>query len=40
MVQVLLIRPGATEYDQQGRVQGILDVPLAQVSPDRGIEVR
>lgn len=28
MVRVLLIRPGATEYDQQGRVQGTLDVPL------------
>jgi len=30
MVQVLLIRPGATEYDQQGRVQGTLDVPLCE----------
>ncbi len=30
MVRVLLIRPGATEYDQQGRVQGTLDVPLCE----------
>jgi broad specificity phosphatase PhoE len=32
MTQVLLIRPGATVYDEQNRVQGILDVPLS----DRG----
>jgi probable phosphoglycerate mutase len=30
MVQLLLIRPGATEYDQQGRLQGTLDVPLCE----------
>ncbi len=30
MVQILLIRPGATEYDQQGRVQGTLDIPLCE----------
>ena len=30
MVQVLLIRPGATEYDQQRRVQGTLDIPLCE----------
>jgi probable phosphoglycerate mutase len=30
MVRVLLIRSGATEYDQQGRVQGTLDVPLCE----------
>jgi probable phosphoglycerate mutase len=30
MVQFLLIRPGATEYDQQGRLQGTLDVPLCE----------
>jgi len=30
MVQLLLIRPGATEYDQQGRVQGTLDIPLCE----------
>lgn len=32
MTQVLLIRPGATVFDEQNRVQGILDVPLS----DRG----
>jgi probable phosphoglycerate mutase len=30
MQQILLIRPGATEYDQQGRVQGTLDIPLCE----------
>ena len=28
MLKIILIRPGSTEYDQQGRVQGTLDVPL------------
>jgi broad specificity phosphatase PhoE len=32
MSQVFLIRPGATLYDEQNRVQGILDIPLS----DRG----
>jgi broad specificity phosphatase PhoE len=32
MTQVVLIRPGATAYDEQNRVQGILDIPLS----DRG----
>ncbi len=30
MEQVLLIRPGATLYDEQRRVQGILDIPLSE----------
>jgi broad specificity phosphatase PhoE len=29
MTQVVLIRPGATVYDEQNRVQGILDLPLS-----------
>ena len=32
MTQVVLIRPGATVYDEQNRVLGVLDVPLS----DRG----
>ena len=32
MTQVVLIRPGATVYDEQDRIQGILDIPLS----DRG----
>lgn len=29
MLQVVLIRPGSTEYDQQGRIQGTLNIPLS-----------
>ncbi|HEX8201736.1 MAG TPA: histidine phosphatase family protein [Isosphaeraceae bacterium] len=32
MTQVVLIRPGATVYDEQNRIQGVLDIPLS----DRG----
>lgn len=28
MVQIVLIRPGATDFDEQGRIQGTLDIPL------------
>ncbi|HVX10095.1 MAG TPA: histidine phosphatase family protein [Pirellulales bacterium] len=28
MVRIVLVRPGATEYVQQGRIQGALEVPL------------
>ena len=27
-MQIVLIRPGSTDYDRQGRVQGTLDIPL------------
>lgn len=30
MLQILLIRPGSTEYDRQGRIQGTLDMPLSE----------
>jgi broad specificity phosphatase PhoE len=30
MCQVVLIRPGATIYDEQNRVQGVLDIPLSE----------
>ena len=30
MLRILLIHPGCTEYDQQGRVQGTLDIPLCE----------
>ncbi len=28
MVQIVLIRPGSTDYDDQGRIQGTLNIPL------------
>ncbi len=34
MFEILLIRPGSTDYDQQGRVQGTLDVPLSETGRD------
>ena len=30
MLQIVLIRPGSTDYDQQERIQGTLDIPLNQ----------
>jgi broad specificity phosphatase PhoE len=30
MVQIVLIRPGSTEFDLQGRIQGTLDIPLCE----------
>jgi broad specificity phosphatase PhoE len=30
MSQVILIRPGSTLYDEQNRVQGVLDIPLSE----------
>lgn len=30
MFRILLVRPGATEFDQQGRIQGTLDIPLCE----------
>jgi phosphoserine phosphatase len=34
MVQIVLIRPGSTDYDLQGRIQGTLDVPLSDQGRD------
>jgi broad specificity phosphatase PhoE len=34
LARVLLIRPGSTDFDEQGRMKGCLDMPLS----DRGIE--
>lgn len=28
MMRIILIRPGSTDYDQQERIQGTLDIPL------------
>ncbi|MBN1588436.1 MAG: histidine phosphatase family protein [Pirellulales bacterium] len=30
MTQIVLVRPGSTDYDEQQRIQGNLDVPLNQ----------
>ncbi len=28
MLRIVLIRPGSTDYDEEGRIQGTLDIPL------------
>jgi probable phosphoglycerate mutase len=30
MLRIVLIRPGATELDEQGRIKGTLDIPLSE----------
>jgi len=35
MVRVVLIRPGTTDYDQQGRIKGTLDIPLNDFGNDQ-----
>lgn len=30
MVHIVLIRPGTSEFDEQGRIQGNLDIPLSE----------
>ncbi len=37
--QVVLIRPGATVYDEQNRVQGILDIPLSERGKAEALEL-
>lgn len=34
MARVVLIRPGSTDYDEQGRIQGVLNVPLSARGTD------
>ena len=34
MIQIVLIRPGSTDYDEQGRIQGTLDIPLSLEASD------
>jgi broad specificity phosphatase PhoE len=39
MVNVVLIRPGSTDYDLQGRIQGTLDVPLSEQGRDEVVRL-
>jgi broad specificity phosphatase PhoE len=39
MSQVILIRPGATLYDEQNRVQGVLDIPLSERGRDEVVRM-
>ena len=35
MVQILLVRAGLTDFDEQGRIKGTLDIPLNEVGQDQ-----
>lgn len=35
MIRVILIRPGATDYDEQRRIKGTLDIPLNEFGNDQ-----
>jgi probable phosphoglycerate mutase len=35
MPQIILIRPGCTDFDEQQRIQGTLDLPLSQKGQDQ-----
>lgn len=35
MTRIILIRPGSTDFDQQSRIQGTLDVPLNHQGKDQ-----
>ena len=37
--KILLIRPGATEFDEQGRIIGTLDIPLSEVGLKQAAEL-
>lgn len=39
MLRIVLVTPGATEYDQQGRIQGNLDIPLCADGREQVAEV-
>ena len=39
MLRIILIRPGATEFDEQGRIQGTLDIPLSPTGQKQTSEV-
>jgi probable phosphoglycerate mutase len=37
--EILLIRPGATEFDEQGRIIGTLDVPLSELGEKQAADL-
>lgn len=38
MVQIVLVRPGSTDFDHQGRIQGTLDIPLSDEGRDQAVQ--
>ena len=39
MLTIVLIRPGATDYDRHGRIQGTLDIPLNPAGSDEVVQL-
>ncbi len=37
--RVLLVRPGSTEFDEQGRIKGSLDMPLSSLGEQQALAV-
>ncbi len=35
MLRIILLRPGSTDFDEQGRIQGTLDVPMNHLGADQ-----
>ena len=35
MIQLLVVRPGKTDFDDQGRIKGCLDIPLNLAGADQ-----
>lgn len=38
MVQLVLLRPGSTDYDHQSRIQGVLNIPLSEAGQKQAAE--
>lgn len=39
MVQIILLRPGKTDYDLQARIQGVLDIPLSDAGREDAAQI-
>ena len=35
MLKIYLVRPGSTEFDEQGRIKGCLDIPLSNLGEEQ-----
>lgn len=39
MLKILLVRPGSTEFDEQGRIKGCLDIPMSAAGKEQVAKV-
>src|SRR5688572_9785578 len=40
MLRIVLVRPGCTDFDQQGRIKGTLDIPLCEDGSRQAAEMQ